>query len=209
MRDVISRHLSRLTPRANDILRVAAVIGREFRLDLLVRVMPLAEEDIVTGLEEACRASLLEEHLSPHTVVSYRFKHLLFRQTLYEELSAPRRLRWHHVVGTALEEIYSGRMEDHAAELAEHFANSSNVPDLEKAVGYSERAADRAMRVYAYSEAAHHLERAVDIHDLFSPMTRAGSAICSSVSVRRSCSPARCGARWTTSRPSRTSWQWS
>jgi DNA-binding NarL/FixJ family response regulator len=169
LRDVIGRHLSRLSPTTNEILRVAAVIGREFRLDLLVRVMPLAEDDMVAGLEEACRMTLLEEHLSGQAIVSYRFRHLLFRQTLYEELSAPRRLRWHHLIGTALEEMYSGHLEDHAAELAEHFAHSSNVPDLEKAVAYGERAADRAMRVYAYSEAAHHLERALDIHDLVGP----------------------------------------
>jgi predicted ATPase len=41
LRDVIRKHLSRLSSTANDILRVAAVIGREFRLDLLVRIMPL------------------------------------------------------------------------------------------------------------------------------------------------------------------------
>jgi ATP/maltotriose-dependent transcriptional regulator MalT len=169
LRDVIGKRLSRLSATANDILRVAAVIGREFRLDLLVRVMPLAEEDIVAGLEEACRVSLIEERLSSQVIVTYRFRHLLFRQTLNEELSAPRRLRWHHLIGTALEDAYSGHLADHAAELAEHFSQSSNVPDLEKAVAYSERAADRAMRVYAYSEAAHHLERALDIHELVDP----------------------------------------
>jgi hypothetical protein len=169
LRDVIGKHLSRLSATANDILRVAAVIGREFRLDLLVRVMPLAEEDIVAGLEEACRVSLLEERLSSQVIVTYRFRHLLFRQTLYEELSAPRRLRWHHLIGTDLEDTWSTHLTERAAELAEHFSQSSNLPDLEKAVTYSERAADRAMRVYAYSEAAHHLERALDIHELVDP----------------------------------------
>ena len=47
---------------------------------------------------------------------------------------APRRLRLHNEVAKALEQHYAGRLEEHAAELAEHFSHSSTEEDLRKAV---------------------------------------------------------------------------
>ncbi len=59
--------------------------------------------------------------------MTYRFTHAFFRQTLYEELSAPRRIRLHQQVARALEDVHARRPEEHAAELAEHFAHSSDA----------------------------------------------------------------------------------
>ena len=66
--------------------------------------------------------------------VVYRFAHAFFRQTLYEEIIAPRRIRLHQQVARALESVYASRLDDHAAELAEHYAYSSDPSDLHKAV---------------------------------------------------------------------------
>ena len=46
-------------------------------------------------------------------------------------------------------------------ELAEHFAQSTDPADRVKAIGYSRLAAERALVVYAYSEAAHQFEQAL------------------------------------------------
>jgi DNA-binding CsgD family transcriptional regulator len=60
-------------------------------------------------------------------------------------------------------------MEEHAAELAEHYAFSSDPVDLAKAVHYGELAARRATDVFAYGEAARQLERALVVLDLADP----------------------------------------
>ena len=65
--------------------------------------------------------------------------------------------------------MYARRLDDHAVELAEHFGFSSDPEDLEKAVHYGELAAQRDMATYAYSEAVHHLEQAVDVQSLLNP----------------------------------------
>src|SRR5262249_25450030 len=154
------------------VLSIAAVIGREFRLDVLQNVAALAEEDLYSALEEAQSRAIVEPRQLAGAL-GFRFTHAFFRQTLYEEIFAPRRIRLHQQVGLALEEIYSragvgarfiapdgagdgaaGRLAEHAAELVEHFAQSTEESDLEKAVRYGELAAERAMQVYAYSEAA-------------------------------------------------------
>ena len=49
LRDVIGKRLSRLSDQTNQVLAVAAVIGREFRLDVLQRVAGLPEEDARRG----------------------------------------------------------------------------------------------------------------------------------------------------------------
>jgi uncharacterized membrane-anchored protein YhcB (DUF1043 family) len=84
-------------------------------------------------LEEATDRAIVEQRRTPGSV-AFRFTHAFFRQTLYEEIFAPRRIRWHQQVGRALEEVHARRLDDHAAELAEHFAQSTETPDLEKAV---------------------------------------------------------------------------
>jgi tetratricopeptide (TPR) repeat protein len=117
---------------------------------------------VLSGLEEAIRVGVLEER-SRLGAVSYRFAHAFFRQTLYEEMIAPRRLRLHQEIARALEAEYGSRREDHAAELAEHFANSTDKADLAKAVEYGEVAAKRAMSVFDYGEAVRLLERAIAV----------------------------------------------
>ncbi|KKL50189.1 hypothetical protein LCGC14_2307990, partial [marine sediment metagenome] len=120
LRDVIGKRLSRLSPDCNSLLSVAAVIGREFSLETLRAVAGMSEEALLAALEEAIRVAVLEEK-SRVGEIRYRFAHAFFRQTLYEEMIAPRRLRLHQQVARALEEQYAARAEEHATELAEHF----------------------------------------------------------------------------------------
>jgi hypothetical protein len=77
----------------------------------------------------------------------FRFTHAFFRQTLYEEIFAPRRVRRHRLVATSLEDVYACRLDEHAAELAEQFSQSTDPGDLAKAVQYGELAASRARRL--------------------------------------------------------------
>jgi hypothetical protein len=65
--------------------------------------------------------------------------------------------------------VYARRLEEQAAELAEHYAFSSDTADLTKAIHYAELAARRATEVFAYGEAARQLERALVLQDLVDP----------------------------------------
>src|SRR3989337_3047406 len=82
---------------------------------------------------------------------------------------APRRLRLHQEIARAVEAEYGSRREDHAAELAEHFANSTDKADLAKSVEYGEVAAKRAMAVFDYGEAVRLLERALAVQEVLDP----------------------------------------
>jgi tetratricopeptide (TPR) repeat protein len=169
LRDVIGKRLSLISKECNQLLSIASVIGREFRLEVLKKVSGLSEEELFIALEEAKKAAIIEERSGVGAAVSYRFAHAFFRQTLYEETIAPKRIRLHQQVARALEEIYASRLEEHAAELAEHFSHSSDAADLKKAVDYGEMAAKRATEVYAYGEAVRLLEQALKVQEILDP----------------------------------------
>jgi class 3 adenylate cyclase len=168
LRDVIGRRLSGLSEECNRVLSVASVIGRDFAVNVLQRVGSISEDELLAALEEAMRVSLIED-MKGGREARYRFTHAFFRQTLYEEMIAPRRLRMHNEVAKALEQHYEGRLEEHAAELAEHFSHSSTEDDLRKAVQYGELAAERSASVNAYSEAVRYLDQALEVQEVLDP----------------------------------------
>jgi DNA-binding CsgD family transcriptional regulator len=170
LRDAVGKRVSRMNASTNRVLNVAAVIGRDFELEVLRQVLAQPEEELEAAIEEASAAAIVEERSAVvGTAISYRFSHAFFRQTLYDEIVAPRRIRLHQQVAHALEELHRARLEEHAAELAEHYAFSSNTSDLAKAVRFGELAAKRASDVYAYGEAARHLEHALAVLDVADP----------------------------------------
>ena len=173
LRDVIGKRLTRLSDECNRVLSMAAVVGREFRLDVLQLVADTHEDVLFSAIEEAKGVGVVEERTSVGTGVTFRFTHAFFRQTLYEEMFTPRRIRFHQQVGRALEEVHSRRLEEHAAELTDHFSQSTEEEDLGKAMRYGEVAAQRAMGVYAYREAASHLERCLQVQEVLDPDDKA------------------------------------
>jgi tetratricopeptide (TPR) repeat protein len=168
LRDVIGKRLSLMSPECNRLLSVAAVIGRDFALDTLRGVADIKEDTFVNALKEAVRLSILEER-SQVGSIRYRFTHAFFRQTLYEEMIAPQRLQLHQQVARSLEKQYEKRLEEHAAELTEHFSHSTDSADLAKAVSYGEMAAERAYAVYGFGEAVRLLEQAVKVQEVLDP----------------------------------------
>ena len=94
--------MERLGSDARTALSAAAVIGRDFDLDLLVAVVDLDETRLLDLLEEAVAASLLQE--SPERAGRFTFTHALVEHTLYEDLGRTRRARLHQRIAEALEE---------------------------------------------------------------------------------------------------------
>ena len=95
---------------------------------------------LLEALEEAMAARVIAE--LPRATDQYWFSHALIRETLYEELSTTRRVRLHRQIGEALEELDA---EGNLPQLAYHFAEAAPGGDVEKAVDYAERAAERAI----------------------------------------------------------------
>ena len=171
VRDVVGRRLDALSPECNALLRVAAVVGRTFSTPLLERASDVAGEPLLELLAEALAADVLVP--VPEGVGHYGFQHALTRQTLYDELNVPQRVRLHRRVGEALETVVAGAEDAHVAELAHHFFVAAPGGDVDKAVDYAVRAAEQARDRFAYAESARHYTLALEVLPLAVPLDEA------------------------------------
>ena len=149
---MIGRRIGRLSSECSRVLTLASVIGREFSLDAIEGLAELSGDELLDVLDEAVEARVLAA--VPGSPGRLRFGHALIRQTLYDQLSTPRRVQLHRRAGGVLESLYSQDPEPHLSELAYHFFESAPGGDIEKALDYAPRAGDRALRQLAYEEAA-------------------------------------------------------
>ena len=157
---MIGRRLDRLTERCNEVLTIAAVIGRQFRFDLLTELVEdTTEGQLLDALDESLSARIVEE-LSEE-VGSYQFTHSSMQETLADELSAGRRSRLHARIVGAIEGLYGDRLDEHSGELALHCEAAAGLVGSDKLARYSQMAGRRAMSSYAYEEGRAYFELAV------------------------------------------------
>ena len=164
VREAIGRRLNALSEECNRVLGLAAVIGREFDLNVLERIAELDRERLLELLDEAVGARILAEPSGAGA--RYTFSHALIRETLYEELTMPLRVRRHRRVGEVIEDLHRADLDPFLPELAHHFFQAAPGGDSERAVRYAAQAAERARQLLAYEEAAAHCERALEALDL-------------------------------------------
>jgi len=163
VREVVGRRVERLGSDARTALSAAAVIGREFDLDLLLAVLELSEARLLDLLEEAVAASLLQE--SAERGGHFTFTHGLVEHTLYEDLGSTRRARLHKRVAEALEERCGDEPGERLGELASHWVAAVVSADTAKAMLYARRAAERALQQLAPDEAARWYRQALELYD--------------------------------------------
>ncbi len=164
VKEAIGRRLNRMSDAAVETLRTAAALGKIFLFRDLAAVSAAGEDALLDALDEASTAQLIRVNSAGDD--SFAFTHDKIREVLYEELNPIRRRRLHQRIGETLEKLYatpqqaaaaSGRSDEHAQDLAHHFAHAG---DLERVVTYARRAAENAARVFAHDEALQYLEQA-------------------------------------------------
>lgn len=165
VREVIGRRLNLLSPSCNEVLAIAAVIGREFSLDVLARACaPRSEDTVVEALDAAIDARIVEESMSG----VYQFTHTLVRVTLYDELRTGLRRRLHHAVGEAIETVHRRDVQPVLTDLAYHFRAASLGGDVERAIDYATRAGQSADNALAFEDATALFQNALDVLDTLS-----------------------------------------
>ncbi|MGN9810055.1 BTAD domain-containing putative transcriptional regulator [Micromonospora sp. BQ11] len=138
VRDVIRHRLAYLPVGVRRVLEAAAVLGRHVDTEALA-VMVDDDAIVLDALDAAVHAGFLTER---GTEGRLRFAHVLVRDTLYGDLSAPRRTHWHAAAGDALERL---RPDDVGA-LAHHFTRAGTRATAPRAVRYATAAAEQAER---------------------------------------------------------------
>jgi hypothetical protein len=139
-------------------LILASILGQEFHLDVLVAASGRPEAAVLSDLDAAVQARLLDER-QPDGGERYGFVHALIQEALYEQLPVHRRRKLHLRAGEALEE-FRAQPATAAAELTRHFLRAG---DTIRAKNYALQAGDHAVGRYAHAEAAQHYKLALEL----------------------------------------------
>jgi len=116
---VLAARVDQLTQLEKNVLQSAAVIGREFPVDLLAAIAGLEPADLAPALRRLETLDFVSGFgWGPRA--TYRFRHPLLRETVYRSLLRDRRERLHRDVVRALGAQADGNASAQAAMIAEH-----------------------------------------------------------------------------------------
>ncbi|HET9981857.1 MAG TPA: AAA family ATPase, partial [Ktedonobacterales bacterium] len=146
VRTVISGRLAQLSAPARELAAVAAMVGREFTLDILTQIGYADEESIVRALDELWQRRIVSEKGSG----VYDFTHDKLREIAYAEISAPQRHLWHRRIARALETLHADNLDPASGQIAAHYEHGGSI---ERSLPYYRRAALGAQRVFAHENA--------------------------------------------------------
>jgi DNA-binding SARP family transcriptional activator len=163
LKDVISRRMRHLPAECRRVLSLAAVLGREFDLEVLARAGGLERSTLVELLDDPVREQLVTDVLESR--VRMRFGHALFREGLYDDLPSSRRRQLHLQVAVALEDLAAADVDARLPELAYHLCEAVPAVEPGKAADYARRAGDQAVSLFAPEEAIRLYEIALSLVD--------------------------------------------
>ena len=153
VRLMIEDRVAQVGPHCREILTLAAVAGRSFPFDLLVKADTKRHEDeILDAIEEAERNRLIED-TSKDRIASYRFVHEQIRQTLLAGLSFPRRQRLHLRIADAIEASHPANPDKYASEIGHHLYHAGPAADHVRAAHYLSLSGERAVDALAFEDA--------------------------------------------------------
>ncbi len=157
---VLVGRLLQLSASAREFVELAATIGREFTLDLLITAGNADADSAVRALDELWHKRIVREHGAN----SYDFTHDKLREVAYGEISAPQRHRLHRRVAQALEAMHVGEdLDSVSGQIASHYERAGMIKQV---LPFYQRAAAVAQRVYANEDAISLLSRGLELLEL-------------------------------------------
>jgi predicted ATPase/DNA-binding SARP family transcriptional activator len=180
IQSLIHTRLQRLSPKAREVLEIAAVIGTEFDPEIVEEVCLQEDMTFIKSLEEIQDHLLIEPVSDSPDNPRHRFIHSKIREVMLKEINPMRTRLLHGKVAYALEEKLHGNVYHQAAILARHFEAAG---EYSQAFDYWMRAARRARHLFstseckqAYGRAERLIDRAPDLtekqlHHLYTEWT--------------------------------------
>jgi len=154
---ILAARIDKLAPPDKDLLQSLAVIGKEFPLGLVRRVVGKPDEELASMLSNLQAAEFIyEQPAFPEN--EYTFKHALTQEVAYGSVLMERRRILHERTAAAIEAMFAAALDDHLADLAHHYGRSANAP---KAIEYLRRAAEQAGIRSAYNDAIRYTREAL------------------------------------------------
>jgi class 3 adenylate cyclase/tetratricopeptide (TPR) repeat protein len=161
IREVVGQRVGRLGEDIVRVLSAASVIGRDFDLAVLARVLDEPEGDVYDQLGLAQLAALVHEVIGVDD--RFTFRHALVQHALEADLTARHRRQLHQRVAEVLEEACGTDPGDRVGELATHWLAATTTVAPIKALLYARLAGERALAQLAPDEAVRWFTTAIDL----------------------------------------------
>jgi tetratricopeptide (TPR) repeat protein len=133
--------------------------ARTFPYELLRAVSPLDDATLQQALARLVEAELLYQHGVPPQA-TYVFKHALIQEAAYQSLLRNARQQSHQRIAQVLEAQFPDTATTQPELLAHHYTETGQV---ETAIGYWQRAGQRALQRSAHVEAVAHLRQGLTL----------------------------------------------
>jgi class 3 adenylate cyclase/predicted ATPase len=159
VKGILAARIDRLSMQEKELLQTLSIIGKEFPLGLVKRVVDRGEDELVPVMSALQLGEFIYE-MPAFPDVEYVFKHALTQEVAYDSVLIERRKLIHEKTANALEEMYAPQLDDHLPELAYHFSHSASA---EKAFDYLVRAGEQARANSAYNEAVQNFSAAMEM----------------------------------------------
>ncbi len=154
---LVQARIDRLNEMDKLVLKVAAVIGRQFQVRVLAKSIPVhMEYDEVLDRLKTLQAHDFSYLETSEPELTYLFKHAITQEVTYQSLLFAQRRQLHQAVATSLEVVAPDAIE----RLAYHFARSG---DEGRARHYLRRAGEKAYHEYANQAALTYLSQALEL----------------------------------------------
>jgi DNA-binding CsgD family transcriptional regulator/tetratricopeptide (TPR) repeat protein len=162
IRDRVASRLSMLPAESQEVLRLAATIGRRSSHRLLARTSRFPEMILLAALREAARQQVIAP-IADTGAEGYEFRQGIFQEVLYDDMLPGDRLIHHRQVAEALTadpESGWGSAVMVASELARHWRQAG---DPDRALSAALKAGALAHEAYAFAEASRQFEVALQL----------------------------------------------
>jgi predicted ATPase len=171
LHDSLMARLDQLAPM-KIVAQMAAVIGREFSIEVLQTIAPLKKRDVQAAIDRLLSLGLV--YRSDHPAgENYIFKHALVQDEAYASLLRVERRALHRKIAEVLVSDLA-TASDVAAEIVAHHYTQADEPRT--AIDYWLKAAQQASERSAFIEASSHLKAALDLLTTL-PATRERDAL--------------------------------
>jgi serine/threonine protein kinase/phosphoribosyl 1,2-cyclic phosphodiesterase/tetratricopeptide (TPR) repeat protein/anti-anti-sigma regulatory factor len=168
VRDAVLYRIKHLNSDTQQLLRQAAVLGRNFKFVDLQAVSGLSEWEVLERLDVALERQLVHEVPSQATAM-LSFNHAEIQQVLYEDMSPLRRRALHLQAGRAIE---AQRDAESVEQLAYHYGKAGK---FEQAVLFAIEAARQAESRWGTASALHWYQRVLEMAMQAGPELRSPS----------------------------------
>ncbi len=157
--DVLMARIDRLEEDARDLLKTAAVIGRNFFYRILAEVAG-TEQDVDDRLDYLKKTQLILEG-ERFEELEYQFKHALAQEAAYASILPEKCKALHLKVADTIETVFAEKLHAFYGMLAYHYSRAGH---LEKAEDALIKAGQESLKSSASSEALHYYMEALRLY---------------------------------------------